>query len=100
MVVARLEIAGTLENEVEPGVKRQLLQEVVVKPGTRLDPYPRGPVERQPNREPGLSGGAQNANLATARAATGEGRSSTRASVSTNTSSSTGSSTVTRIASG
>ena len=101
VVVAGLEIAGTLEHQVEAGVERELLEEVVVEPGAGLDAHARGAVEREPNREPRLGGGAQR--RATRRPpadATGDGRSSRRASVSTSTSSSTGSSTDTRIASG
>ena len=37
VVVAGLEVAGRLDDEVEPGVEGELLEEVVVDAGARLD---------------------------------------------------------------
>ena len=100
VVVARLEIAAALEHEVEAGVERELLEEVVVEAGAGRDAHAAGAVEREPHREARLGGRAHGARApARPPAATGDGRSSTRASASTSRSSSSRSSTETRIAS-
>ena len=60
-MVAGLEIAGALEHEVEPGVERELLEEVVVEPGAGRNAHAARAVEREPHREPRLGGRAQRA---------------------------------------
>ena len=58
VVLARLQVARALDDEVESAVERQLLEEVVVDPRAGRDANAAAPVERQPGREPRLGGRA------------------------------------------
>ena len=101
VVVARLEVAGPLEDEVEAGVEGELLEEVVVEPGAGRDPHAARAVERRAARAMRVSAVARR--WRTRRPdepATGAGRSSARASASRSRSSSSRSRTVMRIPSG
>ena len=85
VVVAGLEIARALDDEVEPGVEGELLEEVVVDPGAGLDPHAARAVEAEAHRDPRLGGRAQVAHAAArglgspARAGRARARASRRA---------------------
>ena len=66
VVVARLEVAGAFEDEVEPGMERELLEKVVVEAGAGGDAHAARAVERDAHRDPRLGGRAQRAGAPTA----------------------------------
>ena len=96
VVVAGLEVAGALDDEVEPGVEGELLEEVVVDPGAGVDAHAARAVEAEAHRCASRRSRA-GAGRAGRRSRDGDGRSSTRASVSTIRSSSSRSRIVIRI---
>ncbi len=59
VVVAGLEVAGALDDEVEPRVEGELLEEVVVDAGAGVDADAARAVEPEPHRDPRLRGRAQ-----------------------------------------
>ena len=98
VVVARLEVAGALDDEVEPGVEGELLEEVVVDAGAGVDAHAARAVEPEAHGDARLGGRAQVADAA--RGCLGHGRAAgraTRASVSTTRSSSSRSRIVIRM---
>ncbi len=83
-MIAGLEVARALDDEVEARVEGELLEEVVVDAGAGLDADPAGAVEPEPNRDPRLGRRAQVARAAPGRRRQpGAGRSRSRASAST-----------------
>ena len=98
VVVAGLEVAGALDDEVEPGVEGELLEEVVVDAGAGLDADAARAVEPEPDGDPRLGGRAQVAGARGRRPRRpAPGGRAARASVSTSRSSSTRSRIVIRI---
>ena len=64
VMVARLEVAGAFEDQVEAGVEGELLEEVVVQPGAGRNAHARRAVEREAYADPRLRGRAQAAHAA------------------------------------
>ena len=79
VVLAGLEVAGRLEDEVEAGVEGELLQEVVVEAGARRDADAACAVEREADAHARLGGRPQVAHGRPPEPATGAGRSRARA---------------------
>ena len=73
VVLARLEVAGRLEHEVEAGVEGELLEEVVVEPGAGRDAHAARAVESEANADARLGGRADVADAASGRARDGRG---------------------------
>ena len=67
VVLAGLEVAGTLEHEVEPAVERELLEQMVVEPRAGRHANPSGAIEPEPDGDPRLGGGAEVAGGAVTR---------------------------------
>ena len=67
VVVAGLEVAHTFEDQVEAGVERKLLEEVVVEPRAGRDANPARTVERETRREPRLGGRTHHAHATVTR---------------------------------
>ena len=61
VVVAGLEVSDAFEHEVEAGVERELLDQVVVQAGSGSHSHAPGAVEREPHRQPRFGGRAQKA---------------------------------------
>ena len=72
-MLAGLEIADSLEHEVEPGVEGELLEQVVVEAGAGRDPDTPGAVERRAARESASPPSRAGAGRGAARAC-GDGR--------------------------
>ena len=97
VVRAGLEVARAFEDQVEAGVERELLEEVVVQTGAGRDAHARGAVEREPDGDARLRGCAHAGGPCAARGSDGRGLSSIRASASTSRSSSASSRTEMRM---
>src|SRR5439155_10028766 len=67
VVVACLEVALSLHDQVEPGVEAKLLEEVVVDAGSRRDAHAARTVEREPDGDSCLGRGAHGTNATAAR---------------------------------
>ncbi len=67
VVIARLDVTGSFEHEIEPGVERELLEKVVVQARSGRDAHAAGAVEGKPHDESGLGGRAQNSSFAARR---------------------------------
>ena len=59
MVVAGLEVAGALDDQVEAGVEGKLLEEVIVDPGARVHHHAGGAVEAETDGDARLRGRTQ-----------------------------------------